>query len=372
MSETKKLRVGIIGAGNAARSIHLPNLYGHPAVEVAGLSAAKLQNARLEYDLGELGYKSSVWQNADELIQSPFVDAIVIASPNHTHFDYVMAALKAGKHVLCEKPCGLSCVQVEELAEEAHVRPNQVAQVNYIFRFLDGVERMRGIIATAKLGVIQEVVFTSVTNSANTAAFQPSSWRNDAKRGGGVWADMGSHCVDLAIYLFGGLELVRARLTGKDGQPIGEGETDYNAHVTYYVAGMNVPVRIWVSQCHVIDEPEDNRTMVVRGTNGSLVLSLTRGNRLNGRPELVYRPATGVGGEVALPRRDVEDRYAPRLAFDEFVQACQGATMFREIGGATLYDAASVQYHLEEAASWSWQYAATDQGDRTVRSPTCS
>jgi predicted dehydrogenase len=371
MSENK-LRVGVIGAGNCVRQIHLPNLYSHPGVEVVGVSVNREQNSRLETLLDSDGFRPRIWQNAAELAQTPFVDAMVIASPNDRHFPYVMAALKAGKHVLCEKPCGLSCVQTQELAEEAHVRPNQVAHVNYIFRFLDGVERMRRVITAAQLGAIQEVTFTSVTNSANTAAFQPSSWRNDAKRGGGVWADMGSHCVDLAVHLFGGLELVEARLTGKDGLPIGEGEVDYDAHVTYYVGGMNVPVKIWVSQCHAGDEPKDNRTMVVRGTAGSLVLSLTRGNRLNGRPELVYRPLTGVGGEVALPRRDPEDRYAPRLAFDEFVQACQGATMFRDIGGATLFDAANVQYHLEEAANWSRQYASTDPGDRTVRSRTCS
>ena len=367
MSETKKLRVGIIGAGNAARSIHLPNLYGHTDVEVVGVSANREQTARLQTLLDSDGFKPRVWQNAIELAQTPFVDAVVIASPNHTQFDYVMAALKAGKHILCEKPCGLSEEEAEMLADEASARPNQVAQVNYIFRFLDGARKMRELISMGELGSIQEVTFTSVTNFAKSSAFQPSSWRNDAKRGGGVWADMGSHCVDLAAMMFNSLEFVRAELTNMDGLAVGDGEVDYDARATYHVPGRNFPVNIWVSQCHGGDEPENNRTMIVRGTNGSLVLRLTRGNRLNGRPELMMTDRNGRTFEVGLPRRDPEDRYAPRLAFDEFVKACEGAVMFGDISGATFYDAVNVQALLQEAVTWSRQHAATDAGDRTVQ-----
>lgn len=366
MSESKKLRVGIIGAGNCVRQIHLPNLYGHPAVEVVGVSVNQSQNSRLEALLDLDGFKPRVWQNAAELIKSPFVDAIVIASPNHTHFDYVMAALKAGKHVLCEKPCGLSCVQAQELAEEVDVRPNLVAQVNYVFRFLDGTRKMHEMIRSGQIGTVQEVKFTSVTNSANSTAFQPSSWRNDTKRGGGAWADMGSHCIDLAVHLFDGVVFCNAELTGKDGLLVGVGEVDYDAKAVFRVGGRSIVVNIWVSQCYSGDEPENNRTMVVRGTNGSLVLSLTRGNRLNGRPELTMIDRHGQSQEVGLTSRDPEDRYAPRLAFEEFVLACRGKGRFEVIEGATLYDAANVQFHLEEAANWSRQQAATDLGDRTV------
>src|ERR1700722_19372586 len=95
------LRIGMIGAGGVARSIHLPGFGLCPGEEVAAVCDADLGAAR------SLSV-ARVFEAPEELLSADGVDAVVIATPTHLHREILLAAVSAGKHVLCEKPLALN------------------------------------------------------------------------------------------------------------------------------------------------------------------------------------------------------------------------------------------------------------------------
>jgi predicted dehydrogenase len=94
-------RIGIIGAGAVARSIHLPGLRLCPQVEIAAVCDADLAAAR---SLGA----SRTFERVEDLLASGVVDAVVVATPNHLQGEIVAASIAADKHGLCEKPLALN------------------------------------------------------------------------------------------------------------------------------------------------------------------------------------------------------------------------------------------------------------------------
>lgn len=370
MSESKKLRVGVIGAGNAATQLHLPNLALHQRVELVGVASVPRPTARHIADWRERGCGMvQVWESPRDLIESPGVDAVVVASPNDTQYGYVSAALENGKHVLCEKPCGLSSGETTQMWDRvmATRQPHLVLHVNYIFRFLDGVRVLQRLIAEGYVGTVQSVSITSLNNAANELKIARTSWRHSLDRGGGVWLDMGSHFVDLATFLFGDAQVVSAELNNLQGVPVAEGETDYEAKATLDHDG--IPVTIWVSQIYDGPTVEHNRQLVIVGDRGTLIQTLTRGNRLGDKPELLFRGHDGSERCFDLPTRPTHDPYAPRLAVDAFVSACLGTYWDARIGQiepATLLDADQVHELLEAARHVASLRSAQDCGT-TVR-----
>src|SRR5437762_674238 len=96
-----KLRVGVLGAGNWARSAHLPGFKRDPRWEVVAICDPRRELAEAharEFDIPEV---TTDWQT---LVARPDLDVIDVVTPSATHFELAWAALEAGKHVLCEKP----------------------------------------------------------------------------------------------------------------------------------------------------------------------------------------------------------------------------------------------------------------------------
>src|SRR5262252_4331730 len=95
------LRIGIIGAGGVARSIHLPGFALCSGVQISAVCDQDVEAAR------SLGV-SRVFACPEDLLDLKEVDAVVIATPNHLHREMAIRAAEAGKHVLCEKPLALN------------------------------------------------------------------------------------------------------------------------------------------------------------------------------------------------------------------------------------------------------------------------
>src|SRR5271154_5791565 len=94
------LRIGMIGAGSAARNIHLPGFALCPGVEIAAVCDPDGEAVR---SLGA----PAVFERPEDLLANGEVDAVVIATPNNLHREIALQALAARKHVLCEKPLAL-------------------------------------------------------------------------------------------------------------------------------------------------------------------------------------------------------------------------------------------------------------------------
>ncbi len=205
----KKLNIGIIGRGfmgrvhsNAYRQVSkFFDLKHEPVLKAAcGRDKAKIQAFADNW-----GYES-VETDWRKLVARKDIDAIDICSPNNTHHDIAIAAAKAGKMVLCEKPIGMSTAEGREMVkavEKAKV-PNLVW---FNYRRVPAVTLMRQIIDEGRLGKIfhyRSDFLQDWTISADVPVGGEALWRLEKKSAGaGVSGDLSSHNIDTALYLNG-------------------------------------------------------------------------------------------------------------------------------------------------------------------------
>ena len=143
------LNVGVIGHGYWG-----PNLVRNfMAAPGSAVSAVCDQREERLTQLRKLYPTLKIYTSAEQLIQDQNVDAVVVATPVSSHFDLTMAALKAGKHVLVEKPISSNSEQTRQLIDEAAGR-NLVLMVDHTFVYTDAVRKMRELISSGQLGEI--------------------------------------------------------------------------------------------------------------------------------------------------------------------------------------------------------------------------
>ncbi|WP_371934698.1 Gfo/Idh/MocA family protein [Streptomyces sp. KL118A] len=139
------------------------------------------------------------------LIARDDVDIVDICTPGDSHAEIAVAALEAGKHVLCEKPLANTVEEAEamaEAAERARAR-GQVAMVGFNYRRVPALALARRMIAEGRLGALRHVRLTYLQDWLVDASF-PLTWRLRKDRAGsGALGDLGAHIVDLAQYLVG-------------------------------------------------------------------------------------------------------------------------------------------------------------------------
>ena len=186
-------RLGIIGTGWGAR-VHVPafRAAGLDVVAIAGHDATK--TAKIASELSLRAHRD--WRS---LIDSE-VDLVTIVTPPSTHREIAIAALRAGKHVLSEKPTAMNAAEAEEMLQVANDHPQQVALIDHELRFLPSWIAAREHIA--RLGGIRfiEMRFSSPSRGDRNRAW---NWWSDGAHGGGVLGAIGSHAVDAIRYLTG-------------------------------------------------------------------------------------------------------------------------------------------------------------------------
>ena len=143
------IRVGVIGYGYWG-----PNLVRN-FMAAPGSAVTRVCDRRQERlsSLGKLYPGVKTCSDANELINDPEIDAVIIATPVSSHFELAMKALKAGKHVLVEKPLAARSDQARQLVDEAAAR-RLVLLVDHTFVYTDAVRKIRELIASGQLGEI--------------------------------------------------------------------------------------------------------------------------------------------------------------------------------------------------------------------------
>ena len=143
------------------------------------------------------------------LLGDPQIDAVVICPPSGLTATLAKAAIAAGKHVLCEKPLGLTSVEAQELRVAAE-RSGRVHMVAFTFRFVPALRFLKRLVAEGHFGEIRHWRLSHITDLMLDPA-TPAAWRNQRDHAGaGVLADMGSHGIDCARYLLGEIAAVSA------------------------------------------------------------------------------------------------------------------------------------------------------------------
>ncbi|WP_282948725.1 Gfo/Idh/MocA family protein [Cellulomonas endometrii] len=156
-----------------------------------------------------LGWRDTAtsWQ---DLVQRDDVDLVDVCTPGHTHAEIAIAALEAGKHVLCEKPLANTIAEAEAMvaAAEAAAARGVRSMVGYTYRRVPAVQLARQLVADGRIGTVRHVRVQYLQDWLADAD-APLSWRLDKQAAGsGALGDIGSHAVDLAQFITG------ERLTG--------------------------------------------------------------------------------------------------------------------------------------------------------------
>ena len=259
------IRVGILGCGKIAQVRHIPEYLANPDAEIRGFYDIDLGRAQEMAD--KFGGKA--YETPEALLADPEIDAVSICAINHAHAALSIQALKAGKHVLCEKPMATTPADCEEMV--------RVANETGKFLMIGQNQRLAKAHVVAKellqQGLIGKVVTFRTTfghGGPETWSITPgkNTWFFDKKRAAmGAMADLGVHKTDLIQFLLD-QRVVRttARLAtldkcGADGQLIG---VDDNAFCVYEMSGgvMGTMTASWTYY-----GAEDNST-ILYGTKG--------------------------------------------------------------------------------------------------------
>ena len=197
MIEMRDIGAAIVGTGFVA-VVHLDALR-RLGVAVTGVVGSSPERAALR--AGEAGLPAP-YESFEAMLADPAVDVVHVASPNHVHFDQSVAALAAGKHVVCEKPLALDSTQTAELVRRAHAS-GLVRAVNFNLRFYPQLIEARERVAAGELGAVRLISGGYLQDWL--ALDSDWSWRVDPAIGGALRAvgDIGSHWVDLVRFITG-------------------------------------------------------------------------------------------------------------------------------------------------------------------------
>jgi len=192
-----KLRVGIVGSGFGG-TVHAPAYELHPRFEVVAIaSPTNAERVARERNIPH------AFRSAQAMLDGVELDVVSVASPPFDHHPSVMAALAAGKHILCEKPFALTLAQAEEMlaaAEGAGV----AHALAFEFRYVPAVVALKELIDNGHLGALREIEVSRLSRELlerNTS--RARSWWFSREQGGGVANSVMPHFFDLANHLAG-------------------------------------------------------------------------------------------------------------------------------------------------------------------------
>jgi predicted dehydrogenase len=183
----------------------------------------------------------------DAMLADPSVDAVVLATPHTQHFDQIVAAAKAGKHVFCEKPFTLTRKSAQQ-AVDAVARVDKVVGVGHNRRFMANMIEARRMIEAGELGTLLHV---ETNFSANLAPMARGAWRDSREESpAGGMTSLGIHAVDALINLCGPMTVVDARSKRRASGSFDFDDTtcallDFENGMTGYLGTMAAGGRLW-------------------------------------------------------------------------------------------------------------------------------
>jgi predicted dehydrogenase len=190
--------VGIIGAG-FARSTQAPAFAACAGGRLVAIASGHRENAEAVAREFGIPFVGADWR---EVVAHTEVDLVCVTTPPVFHREMTLAAVAAGKAVLCEKPLAMSAAETDEMWRAAR-EANVLALVDHELRFVPARRKARELIVAKELGPVRHVKVTFRTDS-RSAAGREWSWWSDAEAGGGVLGAIGSHAVDALSWLTGG------------------------------------------------------------------------------------------------------------------------------------------------------------------------
>ena len=283
----KKLKIGIIGCGKIAQYRHIPEYLANEDAQIVGYFDSNQNRAQ---NLAE-EFGGETYNSYHDLLANKEIDAVSVCTTNISHAEITIAALKAGKHVLCEKPMATTMEACQKMVDTAQ-NEGRYLMIGHNQRMAKAHIRAKELLSS---GIIGEILsFRTTFGHAGPETWSidpgPSTWFfNENLAVMGVMGDLGIHKTDL-IHFLTGLRIVEATARlhtlnklDEDGELIG---VDDNAFCIYKLENGAV------GTMHVswtFYGPEDNST-IVYGTKGTI--------RIYDDPDYSIRVNTYDGEEI--------------------------------------------------------------------------
>ena len=275
---SKKLRFGVIGAGNFAEVCHIPGLQSHPQAEVVALSGRRKEHAEA---MAQRLNVPDVHTDYQKLIARDDIDGVAIVTPNVSHAEIAIAALQAGKHVICEKPLAMGATEAKAMLDAANAS-GKIHLVSFTFRYLHCLRKLKEMLHVGAIGMPHYIRIRG-EGMGGLSPNSKAAWREvTSLSGGGMIQDMGSHYVDLVSWTVAPiaevcgmlLNIPRTRPNAITGEPTLIDADDLNA--AFFRTTTNILGDYMLSR---ITPGHGEWGFEVVGEKGALMGFLTRGDR---------------------------------------------------------------------------------------------
>lgn len=258
---------GILGVGDVCEVKSAPAMQ---LIDKSELVAVMRRDGEKAKDYAKRHSVSKWYDNADELINDPDVNAIYIATPPYAHEELTIKAAKAGKPVYVEKPMARSlaeCNRMITACKEAHV-PLYVA---YYRRSLPNFLKLKSLIESGAIGEVRLVkleLYQAINpnDSSKESGTQPTNWRVKPDiSGGGYFFDLASHQLDFLDFLFGPIQSAHGHANNQSGLYSAADIITSSFTFENGIQGVG-------SWCFTVDKKAEKDELTIIGTEGKLTI----------------------------------------------------------------------------------------------------
>ncbi len=209
----------VIGCGFIAHTKHLPAL--EKLKDRIQLTAfCDLKEERAQKAASQYGAEgASVYTDYREALKRSDIDVVYVLTPNRTHCELTTAALKAGKHVMCEKPMAVSSTEAKQMCDEAKASGRQLT-IGYQNRFRQDSRYLKKVVEEGQLG---EIYLAKAHAVRRRGIPTWGVFLNEKEQGGGALIDIGTHALDMTLWIMDNYK--PKRVTGSVYHKLGTGET---------------------------------------------------------------------------------------------------------------------------------------------------
>ena len=191
-----KIRWGILSTAKIGREKVIPAMQAGKYSHIVAIASRDKEQAQAEARRLNI---EKAYGSYEALLADPEIDAVYIPLPNQMHVPWAIKAVKAGKHVLCEKPVALTAVEAQELLRAAAQQPHLKVMEAFMYRFHPQWQYAKEMVASRAIGQLKTI--QSLFSYYND---DPNNIRNQKEAGGGGLMDIGCYCISLSRFIFDG------------------------------------------------------------------------------------------------------------------------------------------------------------------------
>ncbi len=200
-SRSDKTRVGIIGCGGIANQKHMPSISRLPDVEIIAfcdIIVERAQAAARKYGTSS----AAVYGDYTNLLARDDIEVVHVCTPNSSHAEISIAALRAGKHVLCEKPMAKTAAEARAMLDASR-ETGRLLTIGYQNRYRPNAQFLKKVVEDGELG---EIYLGKALGTRRRGVPTHGVFLDKAKQGGGSLIDLATHTLDLTLWMMDNYE----------------------------------------------------------------------------------------------------------------------------------------------------------------------